>query len=64
MREELLTIQEFSERLKIKECTTRKWLLLRKIRSFKVGNKLVRIPASELERLLSEIPARQVRDAM
>ena len=60
--EQLLTVQEFSQALKVKEATVRKLLLLRKIRSFKLGRKLVRIPVSELERLLSEIPARQVRD--
>jgi excisionase family DNA binding protein len=57
-REELLTVPEFSAALKIKECTTRKWLLLRKIRAVKVGNSLIRIPASELARLLTDIPAR------
>lgn len=60
LKEELLTVPEFSEALKVKECTVRKWLLLRKIRSFRVSGKAVRIPASELARLLSEVPAREV----
>jgi hypothetical protein len=62
MKEELITMPEFSRALKIKDCITRKWILLSNIRYFKLGAKLIRIPASEIERLLSEIPARQVRN--
>jgi excisionase family DNA binding protein len=56
--EDLLTVAEFSSALRIKEATTRKWLLLRKVRAVRVGNRLVRIPAAELRRLLTEVPAR------
>ena len=59
--QELLTVPEFASKLKVKECTVRKWLLLRRISALKVGRQLVRIPASELTRLLTEIPAREVR---
>lgn len=58
-REELLTVPEFSQALKVKEATVRKWLLLRRIASVKLGRRLVRIPASELHRLLTDIPARE-----
>ncbi len=57
--EELLTVPEFAAALKIKESTVRKWLLMRKLRAVKVGKSLVRIPASELSVLISEIPARR-----
>lgn len=56
--EELLTVPEFAAALKVKEATVRKWLLFRRIRAIKVGTSLVRIPASELDRLLTDIPAR------
>lgn len=63
-REELLDVREFSQRAKVREATTRKYLLRRLIRSYRLGRgrrKLVRIPASELDRLLTEIPAREVK---
>jgi len=43
----------------LRECTWRKWILLRRIRVNKIGRS-VRIPESELRRVLNEnsIPAR------
>lgn len=52
--EELFTVPEFAARLKVKESTIRKWLLLGKLAFKKINNSLVRIPASELTRLLGE----------
>jgi excisionase family DNA binding protein len=42
-----------------KECTWRKWILLRKVRVTKIGAS-VRIPESELARLIAQgtVPAR------
>ena len=44
-----------------KECTWRKWILLRKVRVTKIGAS-VRIPESEITRLIAQgqIPARGV----
>jgi excisionase family DNA binding protein len=57
----LITVREFSERLAIKESTARAWLLARRISRVRVGRKAVRIPASEVDRLITEgtIPARE-----
>jgi excisionase family DNA binding protein len=52
-RKTLLSISQFSEALGVKAATTRRWLLLRKISFVKVG-RLVRIPESELDRIMSE----------
>lgn len=59
--EELMTVQEFAQALKVKECTVRKWLLYRTIKSVRYKNSLVRIPASEITRLMVEVPAREQR---
>lgn len=61
--EELLTASEFAKRMNIRESTVRAWLLSRKICKIKVGRRLVRIPAREVDRLIREgmIPAREER---
>ena len=51
--ERLLSIPQFSEPLGIRVATTRRWLQERKITHVKVG-RLVRIPESELERIIAE----------
>jgi excisionase family DNA binding protein len=51
---ELLRVNTFCDALAIKESTGRKWLLEKRIASVKVGSRLVRIPRSELERILNE----------
>jgi excisionase family DNA binding protein len=43
-----------------KDATWRKWILLRKVRVAKIGGS-VRIPESEIRRLIHEIPARPER---
>jgi excisionase family DNA binding protein len=52
-RERLLSIPEFSAPLGVKLATTRRWLLERKISFVKVG-RLVRIPESELDRIIAD----------
>jgi excisionase family DNA binding protein len=61
--QKLLRASEAAELLAVKESTIRAWLLRRKIGIVRVGARAVRIPASEVERLISEgsIPAREKR---
>jgi hypothetical protein len=56
----LFTVGEFAGEVRVTPACTRRWLLLRTISSIKLG-RLVRIPASERDRLLREglRPARQ-----
>jgi excisionase family DNA binding protein len=56
---ELLRIEEFAALLNIEPATARAWLLRRRIAKVRVGSRAIRIPASEVHRLLSErmIPA-------
>jgi excisionase family DNA binding protein len=59
----LLTVRQAAERLALKEATIRAWLLRRQISSVRVGGRAVRIPCSEINRIISEglIPARGQR---
>jgi excisionase family DNA binding protein len=58
----LLSIPEFANALGVKRSCIRRWVLMRKITIFKVG-RLVRVPSTELDRLLAEglRPARRER---
>lgn len=60
---ELLRVAEFAARLNIKPSTARAWLLRRRIAKVRVSARAIRIPASEVERLVAEgtIPAREPR---
>lgn len=60
---ELLTVSEAARRLAMKESTIRAWLLTRRIAKVKLGRRAVRVPLSEIERLIKEgtIPAREIR---
>ena len=51
--QKLLTIPDFALPLGVTKACVRRWLLERKIAYVKVG-RLVRIPADELERIISE----------
>ena len=53
MREILYTIPEAAERLRLKPGTIRQWTLWRRISYVKVGGR-VRIPESEIERVIQE----------
>jgi excisionase family DNA binding protein len=47
----LLSVPEFAKALGVKPSCIRRWILLRKITVIKIG-RLVRIPATELQRLI------------
>ncbi len=57
---QLLTVAQFAEALNVTVACVRRWLRERRISKVKLG-RLVRIPASEAERLIEEglRPARQ-----
>ena len=59
---ELLTINEFADALRLKASCIRRWLRESKVTSVHVG-RLVRIPASEINRIVSQgtRPARSQR---
>ena len=59
----MLTVNEIAKELGLKPPTIRLWVAQRKVAHFKLG-RAVRIPRSELERLMKEslIPARDQRD--
>jgi excisionase family DNA binding protein len=63
--DEFLRVEEFAARLNIKESTARAWLLQRRIAKIRISPRAIRIPASEVNRILSEglIPAREDRHA-
>jgi excisionase family DNA binding protein len=48
----LLNVNEFADLLNVKPATIRRWLLLRKISSTRIGGRLVRIPRGEAARLV------------
>ncbi|HKS73834.1 MAG TPA: helix-turn-helix domain-containing protein [Terriglobales bacterium] len=56
----LLTIREAAERTNNRESTWRSWVLKRRVLVVKIGRS-VRIPETEIERLIKEgtIPARE-----
>jgi excisionase family DNA binding protein len=60
LMERLLSVREFAEALGVTVSCARRWVLERKIATTKLG-RLIRIPASECERLISAglRPARQ-----
>jgi excisionase family DNA binding protein len=53
MTDQLQTIDEAAQRLRLKPQTVRRWVFLRKVDYVKVGG-AVRIPKSEIERVISE----------
>jgi excisionase family DNA binding protein len=56
----LLRVKEFAEAGNFRESTIRAWVLRRKITVVRLGGRAIRIPASELDRLIQEgtVPAR------
>ena len=53
MGEPLLTVREFADALRIKPGTVYTWIWQKKLAVVKISAHAVRIPASELDRLLS-----------
>lgn len=49
----LLRVNEFAAEVNVTEAAVRRWLLLRRITAVKIG-RAVRIPATEVERLVAE----------
>jgi excisionase family DNA binding protein len=60
---QFLRVSEVADILSVKESTVRAWLLARRIGRVRVGRRAVRIPLSEVERLIAEgtVPARVPR---
>ena len=52
MAKQLLTIREAAQRLGLREKTLRRWVALRKIEYIKAGERAVRIPSSEIDRII------------
>jgi excisionase family DNA binding protein len=63
--ERLLRVEEFARRLEIKDSTARAWLLARRVSKVRVGRRSIRVPESEVTRIIREgfVPAREARDA-
>jgi len=53
LREQLISPQEFADRLSISRWTAYGWLQEGRLKKIKLG-RLVRIPASEVERIVQE----------
>ena len=64
IEQQLLRVSEAADLLAVKESTIRAWLLKRRISCVRVGGRAVRIPVSEVRRLIAEgtIPARGLDD--
>lgn len=62
MAEKLLTVPEAATKLGVKERTVRRWVLLRRVTYVKLGS-CVRIPESELARLIDEGTVKRVTDS-
>jgi excisionase family DNA binding protein len=60
---ELLTAAQVAARLAMKESTIRAWIMARRLTRVRVGRRAIRIPASEVERIIAEgsIPIRRHR---
>jgi excisionase family DNA binding protein len=59
----LLTVMECAEFLNVKVCTVRAWCLRRKISFCRVNGRAVRIPFSEVQRIVEAgmVPAQESR---
>ena len=51
---QLLTVVQFATVLNVTPACVRRWLLEKRIASVKVGRRLIRIPASEAQRIMEE----------
>ncbi len=62
-QQRLLRVSEAAELLAVRESTVRAWLLKRRLGKVRVGRRAVRIPFTEIDRLIAEgsVPARAER---
>ena len=62
---QLLRVEEAAAVLNVKPSTIRAWLSRRKLSKVRIGERAIRIPREELERLIAEgtIPAKGPRSA-
>lgn len=60
---QLLTTAQVAERLAMKESTIRAWLLARRLSHVRVGRRAVRVPLTEVNRIIAEgsVPSRGQR---
>jgi predicted DNA-binding transcriptional regulator AlpA len=63
MHGKLLRCNEVADALALKPATIRRWILGRKIAVVRVSPRAVRVPFSEIERIIRErtVPAREVK---
>ena len=54
METTIYTVREAAKLLTLRESTLYRWIFDKKIRPIKVGTRAVRIPKSEVERILSQ----------
>ena len=55
--ESLFTVRETAKLLTLKEATIYRWLFDKKIRPVKIGTRTIRIPQSEIDRILKRTEA-------
>jgi excisionase family DNA binding protein len=62
--ERLLRVSDFADRLGLRPSTARAWILHRRIRVIRVGKRAIRIPESEVQKIIEAgtIPARGERN--
>ncbi len=60
IEEKLLKADEVAQILGVKVSTIRAWLLARRISKIRVGRRSIRVPSSEIQRIIDEgfVPAR------
>lgn len=60
----LLTVEQAAEALALKPSTIRAWILYRRLAVVRPGGRSVRVPVSEVERIITEglTPARPLTD--
>ena len=62
---QLLRVEEAAALLNMKPSTIRAWLLRRKLSKVRIGERSIRIPATEVQRIIAEgtVPAKGPRHA-
>jgi excisionase family DNA binding protein len=60
--DELLTVAEIAERLKVNQQTVRNWIDRGQLAGIRVGSRRVRVPEADLERFIAESSSAQVPD--